>query len=118
MIFSLPLQSWVSKLGIFFCTPSITLSLRPELLPVLLKFQTGDSMKINTSKFDKDQIRLTNLIRLSLKIEIDSYKKSGKLQPLLIFIDLYCGSLSIFIDLIDLSQNKKLETLTFIRQQG
>ena len=53
------------------------------------------------SKFDKDQIRSTDLIRPDLKIEADRYQKSGKLRALLIFIHLCCGSLSIFINLID-----------------
>ena len=60
------------------------------------------------SKFDKDQIRSNDLIRSDLKIKADRYQKSGKLRSSLIFIDLYCGSLSIFIDLIDLFQSQKL----------
>ena len=41
-------------------------------------------------------------------MKADQYQKSGKLRSLLIFIDLYGGSLSIFINLINLFQNKKL----------
>ena len=50
------------------------------------------------------------LIRSDLKIDREAaqYRKSGKLRSLLILIDLYCGSLSKFIDLIVLFQNQKL----------
>lgn len=58
--------------------------------------------------FYKDQIRSTDLIRSDLKIEAGPYKKSGKPQSLLIFMDLYCGSLLILINLIDLFHNQKL----------
>ena len=58
--------------------------------------------------FDKYQIRSTDLLRSDLKIEADRHQKSGKLRSLLIFMDLYCGSLSIFINLIDLFQNQQL----------
>ena len=54
-------------------------------------------------------MRSSDLIRSYLKIEADRYQKSGKLRSLLIFIDLYCGSLLIFIKLIDLFQNQKVK---------
>ena len=44
MIFKVKFQNW----EYFFGTPSISLSLWPELFPVLLKFHTGDSIKIKT----------------------------------------------------------------------